>query len=346
MKRQILGSTLVIVFLTLAISGLIMYFTPYKKNIASLHTFFSLIFIVIAMFHIRFNKRPLANYMKSKKKAKILNLQTSVVFSFVIILTLGLYFELPVLKKVYTFGNELRNKQIGKQAEIFDYQKIDLENKLGNYIVDIELKKGNSFQYPLFAIWVEDSIGQYIETLYISKVMSSSTYKYGNEVAGKWESAIVRRPEALPYWSHQRGIAAEDGLYIPLNGAPDLDAVSGATPTNSFIISSKSSFGENQKFKVLIEVNQSFDWNTYYSKNKFPNDLVYSGSGQVGQPSLVYEAEFHKTELENTVHKIMNLIGHSHHSGKNGFLYKDLSNITTAKNIANRIIVSIDKALE
>lgn len=38
----------------------------------------------------------------------------------------------------------------------------------------------------------------------------------------------------------------------------------------------------------------------------------------------------------------MKLIGHGHHSGQNGNLYRDMSNITTAKQIAERIILTVN----
>ncbi len=92
----------------------------------------------------------------------------------------------------------------------------------------------------------------------------------------------------------------------------------------------------------MVEINQSFDWNSYYSENKFSDDEIYSGSGKVGQPSLIYAAEISKSEITSPVHKVMNLIGHGHHSGKDGKLYTDLSRITTAKNIAERIILTLE----
>jgi hypothetical protein len=37
----------------------------------------------------------------------------------------------------------------------------------------------------------------------------------------------------------------------------------------------------------------------------------------------------------------LNPVGHSHPSGKNGKLYTNLTTITTAKNIAERIVVRV-----
>ncbi len=342
MNRRLLGNILIVILLILSGSGILMYFTPFEKNIASVHTFFAMLFILAMVFHVINNKKPLTNYISGKKQKNLQKFQSLFVLVIIGMVSIGVYFDSPILNSVYNWGNEIRNNQIGKTEETFDYQIIELDKAIGNQKISVELKKGDAFQYPLFAIWTEDSTGNYIETLYISRVISSSTFDFGKKVGENWESAIVRRPEALPYWSHKRGIEASDGLFVPLNGAPDLDAVSGATPTSNFIVKSKSNIDKNSDYRILVELNQSYDWNEYYTKDKFPNDKIYSGSGQVGQPSLIYATEINRIDLQSTKHKIMNLIGHGHHSGKNGKLYKDVSQITSAKNIAERIIVTLE----
>ncbi len=342
MNRRLLGNILIITLLILVGSGLLMYLKPFTKNIASLHTFFGLLFVLGMVFHILNNKKPLSNYIKGKRQSKLKKLLSPLVFFLILVVALGLYLDLPFLNSLYKFGNEIRNEQIGKTEEQFDYEIIELEKALGKHTIDIELKKGASFQYPLFAIWIEDSTGNYVETLYISRVISSSSFDYGKKINGKWESAIIRRPEALPYWSHKRGIIASDGLYVPLNNAQDLDAVSGATPTGNFIIKSKSNLDDLRNLKVMLEVNQSYDWNDYYTEDKFPDDPIYSGSGQVGQPSLIYETQISSKEFMSKKYKLMELIGHGHYSGKNGKLCKDLSKITTAKEIVDRVLLKIN----
>ena len=342
MNRQLLGNILIITLIILSGSGILMYFTPFEKNIASLHTLFALLFIAAMILHIINNKLPLANYITGKRKKRLKKYQSVFVLSIILAISTGLYLDVPFFNNLYNWGNKIRNEQLGKTEESFDYQIIELGKTTGNKNISVELKKGDAFQYPLFAVWIEDSIGHYLETLYISRVISSSTFDYGTKTDNQWEPAIVRRPEALPYWSHKRGVKASDGLYIPLNDSPDLDAVSGATPTSNFIIKSKRSFSNKTNYKVFVEINQSYDWNEYYTKSKFPEDKTYSGSGQVGQPSLIYSTEITSNDLKETIPKIMNLIGHGHHSGKNGKLYTDVSNISTAKNIANRIIFTIE----
>ncbi|WP_340153390.1 hypothetical protein [uncultured Marivirga sp.] len=342
MNRRILAVTLLLTLIILTGTGLVMYFTPFQKRIASIHTVFALLFMLAILFHMVNNKLPLKNYLIGKRLARFKKFQVPLIILVIVLLTTGLYHEVPVLNSLYSYGNALRNQQAGKSEENFDYQIIEVDKALGKHRISVELKKGVAFQYPLFAIWAEDTLGNYIETLYISRVIASSTFDYGVKEGDEWKASTKRRPEALPRWSHQRGVVASDGLYVPIDNPIDLDGVSGATPTSNFVVNVKSDLNSHSYFKIFLEVNQSYDWNDYYSKDKFPNDKIYSGDGKVGQPSLVYEAIVNQEELISKSHKIMKLVGHGHHSGKDGTLYKDLSQITTAKNIIDRIILTIE----
>ncbi|WMI64110.1 hypothetical protein RBH94_08500 [Aestuariibaculum sp. YM273] len=341
MNRSLLGNILIVTLLILLGSGIVMYFMPHSKEIASLHTVFGLLFLLAMGLHIFNNKIPLKNYITGKRKPKLQKLQAPLVFLSITLIATGVYLNLPLFREVYTFGNEIRNVQLGKKETLLDYEIIKIIKDTGTHHIELELKKGNAFQYPLFAVWLEDSLGNYIETLYVSRVIASSSYDYGTKVNGVWEKAIKRRPEALPYWSHKRGIKASDGLYVPLNNSKDIDAVSGATPTGNFILQLKNDLEKLGHYKVLLEVNQSYDWNAYYSEDKFPNDAIYSGTGKVGQPSLIYTVDILPEDLNEKNYKFMQLKGHGHHSGKDGKLYTDISNITTAKEIVDRAILSI-----
>lgn len=342
MNRRLLGNFLILTFLILSLSGILMYLIPFKKKIASLHTFFSLLFLIGIIFHIVNNKRPLLNYISGKRQNVLVKFQFIIILFLFMLIVFGVYRNNVVLNYVYDWGNAFRNQQRGITEEIIDYQIIESEKNVKGPKIRVEVKKGEFFKYPLLAIWVEDSVGNYIETKYVSKQIASSIFDQRNESTGLWEPEIIRRPEALPYWSHQRGIVASDGLYVPLNKPSDLDGVTGATPTSNFIINSNVTKHQSDSFKIFLEINQSYDWNDYFSKNKFPDDPVYSGSGNVGQPSLIYSTELIKNNSGSRSYHIMNLIGHGHHSGKNGKLFTDLENISTAKQIADRIIVTID----
>jgi hypothetical protein len=159
---------------------------------------------------------------------------------------------------------------------------------------------------------------------------ATGVFGHGEEAPGKWSSipGAVRRPAALPYWSHKRGVKAPDGLYTPAPETAVPDAISGATPTGSFKLATKMSSNPTGKFRVLLEVNQAWDSNNFWTNSKYPNDFNYFASLQ---PSLVYEVIVDSDILNSPLD--FQLIGHGHPSGKDGELNKDLSTITTAKDI-------------
>jgi hypothetical protein len=198
----------------------------------------------------------------------------------------------------------------------------------------IDLTKGESFYYPLFSIWIEDMDGKYIQTLYVARSVATGVFKYGRQEKNKWIMTSKRAPQTLPYWAHKRGIKAADGLYIPDEQTVVPDAYTGATPVTGFILTSRSDNPLPGKFKVMLEINQNWDWNEYWTNNKFPGDENYMMSCQ---PAVVYETVIDLQSVQDTYR--MKPVGHSHYSGMTGELFPDLSTLTTALQIADSIIV-------
>lgn len=173
------------------------------------------------------------------------------------------------------------------------------------------------------------------ETLYLSQGIAHS--RLLKNVDGEWVPGEVRRPEALPVWGHHRGLRAPDGYYLPDADHPIADAVTGATPTESWVLHTRAS-GPAKRFTIYVEVNQSYDWNAYYNKTRFPDDPIYSGSGQVGQPSVVYAATVDLAAPAR--YYALNPVGHGHPGGADG-LDPDLSTLTTALDIVDGVLLKI-----
>lgn len=200
----------------------------------------------------------------------------------------------------------------------------------------IEFDKGEAHNYPLMVFWIEDKEGNYVEDLYVAESIAKGYFGYGKVTEGHWEPGPLRRPAALPYWGHKKGVKAEDGLYIPSEKNPLPDAVSGATPKGNFVLTTNTSHRMNDPFYVMMEINQSWDWNQYWHNNKFPDDAEYKTSSQ---PALVYRALVDPENRQETIK--MEAIGHSHWSGKNGKLYEDLTTISTAMDIVKEITIKV-----
>lgn len=231
-----------------------------------------------------------------------------------------------------------------REYEIYDYT----DGK--DTLLTIDFLKGEHFWHPQLAIWIEDTKGKYITTLLVTNSTAKGIF-YGGRTADNFKdfdhdksnlTDDTRRVNALPNWAFKRNIKAKDGLMAPHPDEPLVDGISGATPSTNFNFhSGKFDLHGLESFVVKLEVNVAFDQNKYFSEYDFlDDDQFHSGTGLMGQPSLIYEAKVDKKN--NTNYYLMDLIGHGHPSGQNGEVNNDLSKITTAKKIAERILVKIN----
>jgi hypothetical protein len=204
--------------------------------------------------------------------------------------------------------------------------------------LEIEFQKGKSFNHPSFAVWVEDLEGNYIETLYVTQYVARGKFGHAEMAPGKWknESGEARRPATLPYWAHKRNKKAPDGLLVPSPETAVPDALTSATPKTDFVLETTTGYSENKRFRVLFEINQPWDSNEFWTNNKFPDDRDYHTSLQ---PALIYSVMVNADDKNEEYH--LNPIGHSHPTGADGKLFTDLSTLTTALHIAQKIIVKL-----
>jgi len=204
--------------------------------------------------------------------------------------------------------------------------------------LEIKLYTGKHHNYPTFSFWIEDIEGNYIETLFVTKYLASGIYGYGSLGEGKWDNkpGEARRPATLPYWLHKRGIKADGETYLPTPQQPVPDAITGATPKANFLLQTKSTEKLPQRFRLMMEINQPWDWNEFWNNSRYPDDTDYKSSCQ---PALIYAVTVDQSKNDSEF--FLNPIGHAHYAGKDGDLYTDLSTITTAKEIVYKVSVRL-----
>ena len=334
--RKIISLSIGISFLVLLVSGLLSYILPYSRITASLHTIFGLIFSVGILLHLRNNFRPIKNYIKSKFLPLILLAVLSI--------ALVSFLDTPPVSTIMDFG--ARQKAASERtSDRSQYELIEMNT--GNDLnISIDLLRSTHYWHPQMAIWIEDEQGNYVETLFVSKATARGLF-FGGRTKDNFKSfdtenkstSEYRRVNALPVWSRKRGVVYSDGSYVPSREEPLPDAISGATITDSFILSTSTS--PKSRFTLRIEINVAFDDNEYYSEYDFPDDEVFhNGTGQLGQPSIVFESKIDMNDGRD--YYLMELIGHGHHSAQTGDIDPDLSTLTTALELVERIVVGVN----
>ena len=201
----------------------------------------------------------------------------------------------------------------------------------------LEFTRGKAHNHPSFVLWAENMDGEYLQTLFITRAVGTSIYDHGDPSSGHWEPGEIRRPATLPYWAHKRGVKEKDGLYIPTIENPIPDAYTGATPPGDFSLITRFDGSTPRKFRILFEINQTWDWNEYWTNNKYPDDAEYKTSCQ---PAVVYAAE---VDLDNPASSYsLEVIGHSHYAGRTGELFTDLSTLTSGLEIVSNLSIKLN----
>jgi len=198
----------------------------------------------------------------------------------------------------------------------------------------INIIKGKSYNYPTFVIWAEDMDGNYLKTVFITQAYASGIF--GHKMIGDtmWvnEAGSSYQPAALPYWTNKKGFI-ENKYLIPTPEHPYIDAYSGATPTDNFSFKTVSGTKQSQ-YRILLEINQTWDWNEYWTNNKYPDSPAYKHSSQ---PSLIYEVTINNEDSDF----FMNPAGHGDPKGESGRLFTDISTLTTAREILGSVKIEI-----
>lgn len=336
--RKIISLSIALSFVVLAITGIVSFFKSYSREVATLHTIFGLVFTLGIGFHLFNNLKSIQKYLKGK----IFPLITLIVLT----LFISAYYEVKPLKNLMDFGTKL--KANNEQEVIPSKYDVYNLNVAENLSLSVDLLKGKRYWHPQVVVWVEDTQGNYITTLFATKATAKGIF-YGGRSKENYKEfdgnkdvvgAEFRRVDALPVWSHKRGIKYPDGLYAPTAKQPLPDGITGATPINSFRLN--TSIEELAKFVIKLEINIAFDDNKYYSEFDFPDDdIFHNGTGQLGQPSLIYEA---KVDMNDGLdYYLMKLAGHGHHSAQTGEIYPNLSKLTTALQIVERIVLGVKR---
>ncbi len=318
-------------------SGVLSFASAYTQRLAGVHTVAGFAFLAAAAVHFAHNASTWLRYVKARGR-----LWPSAPFvvscALTAVLLAGSLWQVRPLSTLVAWGASLRDTGAPRPIT---YQTVKLDVRGEGPLLTLDVKAGPFFQFveptygfhitPQMAAWTEDDAGRYLETLYVTRDEGRAGYDEGDE-----RHTLSPRPAALPVWAHKLGVQAGE---TPLRArhAPVADIVSSASPTdNTYLVARAHT--TRPGFFVLLELNSSFDYNDYYRPDAFPDEVAYSNGGNPAQPSVVYRAW---VDARSSRFVVMTPVGHGHHAGADGLIDADLSHLTTALEIVDRIVVEV-----
>ncbi|MDO3384648.1 hypothetical protein QWI17_02225 [Gilvimarinus sp. SDUM040013] len=366
-RRIVATTSIAFALIVILVTSLLMFSQSYNNTTAIIHSVIGFVFLASAFWHLFNNFTSIKKYLnpvgllKKSDKYGLAPQISIVVMSLILILS---WIEFTPMQRFHQWGIQLRinDRFEGRPPDSINYQVVGDYN---NSQISVELKKGPAMRWPQYAIWLESVEGEFIQPLYVSQ--SVATNRFDNTVekidsSGQLNSNVLDysdeeffsifserksdgkapdrfRQESLPVFLHKLKGDKDSDRFLSPGEIAELDAYTGATLADNFMVGRSLKNSSHRLVDVYLEVNQSFDFNEYYSSDRFPDDLIYSGNGFSAQPSVIYRARVDLSKAETVT--VMELVGHGHHSGNDGVIYKDVSNLTTALDIVDRVLVEV-----
>lgn len=353
-------------------SSIFMFVKSHYAPVATLHTMVGFCLLFAALWHLKNNFSPLKGYLRLRFWGKQSRYKLTLPLAFLSVgLLAGLsWFGIAPVQQFYQWGMTLRSSDLGFENQEVRYLLVDKAlREPSAQQLSVEFKAGPAFHWPQYAIWLETLDGEFVQPVYVTQKLAENnfanrvstrdkdtvftdnpferpgfTMKQAFELVVEPETRSDRfRSESLPVFLHQlagKDNQAANSPNISSKISRLVDGYSGPTMMNNFIYKSGIEQKLSGAYKLRLEVNQSFDFNQYYSSDRFPEDAIYSGSGYSAQPSVIYEAEINFDKPNKLF--VMELIGRGHHSGQDGKVHVDLSGMTSALQLVDRVLVEVN----
>ena len=164
MKKSIVSLSIAFIFLTMAVTGILLYVKQKAHVIEMSHTVFGLLFVLMASFHLYNNWKSIKSYGVQKQKSSLTKEVVYIFLTFAVVITLSLS---GVLEPIAEFGRIFAKPKKPSEPSINFVEKSTIQIKTGKDITLVIQKDEKSIGAAL-GVDVVDSMGAVVENLYSS----------------------------------------------------------------------------------------------------------------------------------------------------------------------------------
>ena len=313
MKRHWVSTLIAMLFVTLAVTGVMGFIFPFNLLTVSVHALVGFVFIVAVGFHIRNHYHQLRRYFTRRSAA--------VLVVFVVALITVILLQPGPVRAIIGLSDNLgpdpSNFELDGQRMLYRYDPAD------HYRMLLEVMGGSAYDAddpPYVAIWIENRSGYHIKSLY-----HSERDGYETQLA-YWH---YKRSEYLKYKSEHEAKSEAAAEH-----EEDVDALSSATENDSFdpadyIVPKDPE--RDAPYRVMIEINQRGDGNEHYDD----------------QPALVYSVEVDNRDPRTF--QVLEIVGYPKaEEGEDGqtswSLYYADETLTTARDLLDSALLRISRS--
>lgn len=298
-----------ILFVTLAVTGVMGFFLPFNILTVSVHSLLGFLFIAAVALHIKNNFRQLRGYF-GQRSALITLLFVAGLIVFILL-------QPQPVKTLLQLSDNLGPDP--DRFEIKDKRMLYRYDPAEHYRIQLEVVGGPAFDSttpPAFAIWIENRSGYHIKSLRHSSELDPA--------------------EQLPYWHYKRNeylkYKRSQEEMTEAERDADVDAITSATENDSFdpadyIVPQDP--GREAPYRVMLEINKPGDRNDYHPD----------------QPSLVYSVEVDNRDPH--IFQLLEIVGYPKPETRDGrqkwHLHFIDESITSAFDLVDSALLQIER---
>jgi hypothetical protein len=232
-KKNFISLTVAFAFLALSITGILLYVKQKAHAVEMTHTIFGLIFVGFAIFHIINNWSSITGYSKERKSGKI---QKELIIAGIAFLVILVAAATELLEPVAEAGRIFAGNKPPKPVQLTFNEVITKKETQGTPL-SIMIQKNKEAELPVVAVWVEDSVHNFIENLFVPAKTAAMPADEEEAREGHFDIADFKA-ETLSTWSGKAS-----------NKTSNYD---NETPHDNFVL--KTNTSAKGKFFVILEV--------------------------------------------------------------------------------------------
>jgi hypothetical protein len=241
-RKNIISLSVAFAFLSLSITGILLYIKQKAHAVEITHTVFGLIFVGFAIFHIVNNWSSITGYSKERTSGKF---KKEFIIAFLVFGVILAGTASEVLEPVAEAGRIFAGKR-PKRPENLSFEEVKTNQESKGTALRVLVEKNKETELPVIAIWIEDADHKFVENLYVPAKQAKMPESEEEAREGHFDISDFN-PTSLPTWQ------AKTSVKSPLSEKE--------TPHENFVINSKTS--AKGTFYVMMEV-KSKDKNEVY----------------------------------------------------------------------------------
>ncbi len=269
-RKNIISLSIAFAFLSLSVTGILLYIKQKAHAVEITHTIFGLIFVGFAVFHILNNWGSIRAYSKERGTGKFQKefIIALGVFGIVLIASVT-----EVLEPVAEAGRIFAKKRPAKPEQL-SFTEIHTNTDKTGQDLRILIEKNKETELPTMAVWIEDAQHKFIENLFVP----ATTLKKPESEEEAREGHFDKTPFSaisLSTWASKAG--------------NNTQSLSEETPKDHFALYSKTlatgdyfvmleiqSNGQSEIYQGQASANKSGIFNLQSTTNKLLKSVIVS----------------------------------------------------------------------